>query len=596
MSRAGQGQSGGARDDSGNGGHPAPPVRQGELPVHERRSAARIGGAQLLRAQPDACRDASPRRGRGGAGGDRSLPGGEEAPRGGGERRAGTAGVPAPPASLSGGSPGSFSRADAIYGSLVGVLAGEEAGALTHDELETRLATCGRDLLRQLFQDHLDLRASRERRATSVIDVTGVAHGAIEAGHRRGLQTIVGCVTVTRLAYRAKGAENLHLQDAALNLPAERHSHGLRELAAIEATRGSYEEAQAAITRQTGVDLGKRQVEDLVRRAALDICGFYDEKRREPGTKADVLVISADGKGIVMRPDALRPATMAAARADKHKLKTRLSKGEQRNSKRMAELAVVYDATPVPRTPSDVFARADDGKKAPAPVAKGKWLTASVVDSAREVIATAFDEAERRDPEHLRPWVCLVDGAKHQIDVIRAEARRRGVEVSVVCDFIHVLEYLWGAAWCFFDEGDPAAEAWVAEKGLAVLEGKAGLVAGAIARKATALGLAGPKPKKADECTRSFKNKRPYLDYPQALSAGYPIATGVIEGACRHLVRDRFDITGARWSLDGAEAMLKLRAVRANGDWNEYWHHHLTAERERVHASRYAGGVIPAAA
>jgi hypothetical protein len=359
--------------------------------------------------------------------------------------------------------------------------------------------------------------------------VTGVAHGAIEAGHRRGLQTIVGCVTVTRLAYRAKGAENLHLQDAALNLPAERHSHGLRELAAIEATRGSYEEAQAAITRQTGVDLGKRQVEDLVRRAALDVDGFYDNKRREPGTKADVLVISADGKGIVMRPDALRPATTAAARADKHKLKTRLSKGEQRNSKRMAELAVVYDATPVPRTPGDVFARADDGKKAPAPVAKGKWLTASVVDSAKEVIATAFDEAERRDPEHLRPWVCLVDGAKHQIDVIRAEARRRGVEVSVVCDFIHVLEYLWGAAWCFFDEGDPAAEAWVAEKGLAVLEGKAGLVAGAIARKATALGLEGSKRKKADECVRYMKNKRPYLDYPQALSAGYPIATGVIE-------------------------------------------------------------------
>ena len=93
-----------------------------------------------------------------------------------------------------------------------------------------------------------------------------------------------------------------------------------------------------------------------------------------------------------------------------------------------------------------------------------------------------------------------------------------------------------------------------------------------------------------------MKNKRSWLDYPKALAAGWPIATGVIEGACRHLVRDRFDITGARWSLDGAEAMLKLRAVRANGDWNEYWHHRLAAERGRVHASRYAGGVIPAAA
>ena len=598
MSRAGQGEGGSARDDSGNGDHPAASVRQGELSVHDRRSAARIGGAQLLRAQPGPCRDAAPRRGRGSESGDRSLPGGEEAPRGGGERRTGTARVPAPPASLSGGSPGSFSRADAIYGSLVGFLSGEEAGALTHDELETRLATCGRDLLRQLFQDHLDLRASRERRAGSVVDATGVAHEVIEPGHHRGLATIVGAVTVNRLAYRATEAENLYLQDAALNLPAERHSHGLRALAATWATRGSYEEAQAAITRSTGVDLGKRQVEDLARRAAADVEIFYDEKRRQPGTGTgtDALVISADGKGIVMRPDALRAATMRAARQDKHKLKSRLSKGEQRNSKRMAELAVVYDATPVPRTPSDVFSRSDDGKKAPAPVATGKWLTASVVEAAREVIAAAFDEAERRDPGHERPWVCLVDGAKHQIDVIRAEARRRGVEVTIVCDFIHVLEYLWGAAWCFFDEGDPAAEAWVAEKGLAVLEGKAGLTAGAIARKATALGLDGPKRRKADECARYLKNKRPYLDYPTALSAGYPIATGVIEGACRHLVRDRFDITGARWSLEGAEAMLKLRAVRANGDWDAYWQHHLAAERERVHASRYAGGVIPAAA
>jgi len=171
---------------------------------------------------------------------------------------------------LNGESRGPFGRADAIYGSLVGFLSGEEAGALTQDELETRLATCGRDLLRQLFQDHLDLRASPERRAGAVIDAAGVAHGVIEAGHRRGLATIVGALTVTRLAYRAKGAENLHLQDASLNLPAERHSHGLRALAATWATRGSYEEAQAAITRATGVDLGKRQVEELARRAAID--------------------------------------------------------------------------------------------------------------------------------------------------------------------------------------------------------------------------------------------------------------------------------------------------------------------------------------
>jgi len=421
-------------------------------------------------------------------------------------------------------------------------------------------------------------------------------HTAVEPGHHRSLETIFGEVAVTRLAYRAKGKENLHLQDAALNLPRELHSHGLRELCAIEAARGSYEEAQGAIERASGVGLGKRQVEELARRAAADVDAFYEGVEREPVEATDALVISADGKGIVMRPNALRPATEKAAQAAKHKLKTRLSKGEKRNAKRMAELAVIYDCAPVPRTPADVFRRADDGPKPPAPVARAKWLTGSVVEDAREVISEAFMEAERRDPGHDRQWVALVDGAKHQIDVIKSEAKRRGVEIAIVVDFVHVVEYLWGAAWCFFDEGDPAAEAYVAEKGLAVLEGKAGIVAGAIRRKATALGLDTQRRKKADDCARYLKNKAPFLDYPTALARGWPIATGVIEGSCRYIVRDRFDITGARWSLEGAEAILKLRAVRANGDWAAYWTYHLAEERKRVHESRYADRVIPSAA
>jgi hypothetical protein len=492
----------GAGDAAGDRRHPSSPVREGELSVRERRGAPPAGDPQLLARQPGALGELARGADRAGAGGDGALSSGASSPRGGGERRSRGAGGELGSPELS----EAFTASGALYGAVVDFLSGAEAASLTHEQLEARLAADGRELLRQLFQDHLDLRARRERRVHSVFDAAGVAHGAVEADHHRVLETVVGEVTVTRLAYRAKGAENLHLQDAALNLPVERHSHGHRQLAAIEATRGSYEEAQAAIARTTGVDLAKRQVEDLTRRAAADVDAFYAEKERQPVADHDVLVLSADGKGIVMRPDALRPATMKAARAGRHKLTTRLSKGEQRNSKRMAELAVVYDATPVPRSADDVFARSDDAKKAPAPVAKAKWLTASVVARANE----AFDEAERRDPKHQRSWVALVDGAKHQIDVIRAEARRRGVEVAVVCDFIHVLEYLWGAAWCFFNEGDAAAERWVAEKGLAVLSGHAGLVAGAITRKATALRLDPSRRKKADDCARYLKNKRRY--------------------------------------------------------------------------------------
>ena len=482
-----------------------------------------------------------------------------------------------------------------MFRGIASFLESTASAGLAHEELEARLDVDGRELTRQFLQDHLDLRAANEV-SVVVADADDVVHKAVEPGHARQLETIFGQVTVTRLAYRLKGGENLHPQDAVLNLPRELHSHGLRQLCAIEAARGSYEEAKAAIERATGVGVGKRQVEALARRAAVDVDAFYDNAEREPAKATDTLVISADGKGIVMLPEALRSATERAARAAKHKLKTRLSKGEKLGRKRIAELAVVYDASPVPRNPLDIFCHEDDRPKPEAPVAVAKWLTASVVEDASEVIAEAFNEAERRDPAHLRPWVALVDGARHQIDVIKSESKSRGVKIAIVVDFVHVLEYLWGAAWCFYAEGDPAAEAYVAEKGIAVLEGKAGIVAGAIRRKATALGLDTARRKKADECARYLKNKAPYLDYGRALAAGAPIATGVIEGSCRYIVRDRFDITGARWSLAGAEAMLKLRAVRANGDWASYWRYHLAEERKRVHASRYAGGVIPRAA
>jgi len=124
-----------------------------------------------------------------------------------------------------------------------------------------------------------------------------------------------------------------------------------------------------------------------------------------------------------------------------------------------------------------------------APKAKRKWLTASVIEDAAQVVADVFDEAQRRDPNHERTWVVLVDGNNHQIDQITKEAKAHSTKVTILIDLVHVLEYLWSAAWSFFQEGDPAAEAWVHDKALAVLQGKAGIVAAAIRRKATTLNL-----------------------------------------------------------------------------------------------------------
>jgi hypothetical protein len=346
-----------------------------------------------------------------------------------------------------------------------------------------------------------------------------------------------------------------------------------------------------------------------VLRAAADVDSFCQDRRPPPAPDDHAVVLTFDGKGIVMRLDALRLATAKAAASARNKLATRLSPGEKHGRKRMAELACVYDAIPVPRTPDDIIStpgqKRKDSKEQAAeatgkgkprePQARGKWLTASVTDDIRAVISTAFDEAGRRDPGRTREWPVLIDGNNTQIDAVTAEAASRGVTVTIVIDFIHVLEYLWKSAWSFFDKGEPAAEEWVADQARKILHGNASQVAAGIRRRATTYGYSPAERAGADECARYLENKKDYLDYPAALAKGWPIATGIIEGACRHIVKDRMDITGARWGLEGAEAILKLRALIASGDFDEYWRFHVRREHERIHQATYRDAYMLAA-
>ena len=151
------------------------------------------------------------------------------------------------------------------------------------------------------------------------------------------------------------------------------------------------------------------------------------------------------------------------------------------------------------------------------------------------------------------------------------------------------------AAWSFFDKGEPAAEEWVADQARKILHGKARQVAAGIRRRATAYGYSPAERAGADEAARYLENKENFLDYPTALKKGWPVATGIIEGACRHIVKDRMDITGARWGLEGAEAILKLRALIATGDFDAYWRFHLRREHERIHHARYRETYVLAA-
>lgn len=251
----------------------------------------------------------------------------------------------------------------------------------------------------------------------------------------------------------------------------------------------------------------------------------------------------------------------------------------------MATVASVYSVPPFVRKPEDIIGEERDPPQRPAISDKRVW--ASVLQEAKTVIGSAFEEAARRDPLHQREWVVLVDGEEHQLEMVKMAAAREGVEVTIVLDFLHVLEYIWKAAFCFFTSGSQESEAWVMERALRLLQGKASDVAAGIRRSATLKQLSQNEREKADQCADYLLKYRQYLRYDIYLQQGYPIATGVIEGACRHLVNDRMDITGARWRLDRAEAVLRIRALRSSGDFEEYWEFHKLREFKRNHASKF---------
>lgn len=487
-----------------------------------------------------------------------------------------------------------FSSAKEQTAAMERHLRSDEAMQASLSDLETYVAQQGREYERRLMQAHLELRAAKER----PVEVRG--SDGVQRSHRRRssrpLLTVFGRVEVERLAYQAPDVEGLHPMDAELNLPEELYSHGVRRKAAEAAARCSYDDVVDDLAAHTGAPVPKRQVEELAVRAAQDFDAFYEQCTNAPEKSEDLLVMGFDGKGVAMRSQDLREATQKAATNTPHKLQTRLSKGEKRNRKRMAEVAVIYSVAPFPRISSDILHDLkpvrDVADRRPRPV--NKRVTASVILDTKQVIDQTFQEAERRDPEHLRRWVVLVDGNKDQIAAVEKTAKTMGVHVTLILDLIHVLEYLWKAAYCFHPDGSKEAEAWVEQRLLGLLEGQsAGYLANGMRQMATRRKLTEEQRKPVDDCARYLVNNRRLLHYDRALQDGLPISTGVIEGACRYLVQDRMGKTGARWSLSGAEAVLKLRALRVNGDFDAYWAFHLEREQERNHRSRYANGKVP---
>jgi len=481
------------------------------------------------------------------------------------------------------------------FENIVEYLDSGETCLMSHSELERELEKKGRELMRILLQEHLDRRGPG-RCEQPVCGADG-AERTRKRLHKRNLETVFGSVKVSRTGYGQEGVESLHPLDAELNLPNELYSLELRRRVAEEAAKSSFDETRESIDKATGGHVPKRQIEEMVKRAARDFDAFYETRRYNPaedGGTGPVLVISADGKGVVMHKQDLREQTRKAAEKRAHKMGRRLSKGEKKNAKRMATVATVYTTEPVKRTPEDIVSEDRctlKKEKRPRPEQKRVW--ASLEKTPEQVIEEAIREAGHRDPTHEKKWVALVDGDKTQIRILRGMAKEKGIDLTIIVDIIHVIEYLWDAGRVFHPKSGPELENWVRHRLLGVLRGKAGLMAGGMRRIATRRMLSPAVRKPVDTCAKYLLNKSPYLHYDSYLSRGFPIATGVIEGACRHLVKDRMEVTGAKWRLAGAESVLRLRALRSSRDFDEYWEFHEACEYERNHKAFYDSGVVP---
>jgi hypothetical protein len=473
--------------------------------------------------------------------------------------------------------------------------------AMEHAPLEEQALAEAFKAVQLLTEAHMMVRAAREQRRGDVIDADGRTRVTAETGQEHTRTMLFGPVRTSRIGYRRYHAENLYPQDADLNW-AVTHSYSAGVLKRVAGTAAMLPFAQTAqqISTTLPIKIGKRQVEALTVAAAVDFEAFYAARRPAARPDGVGLLITADGSALPVRPEALRPATAKAA-ADRAQAAARGGwpddPGQLRKStKRSAELVCVADIPAVPRTAEDILAalfpapgKAPDrpGRARHGPIAEGKTLFASVKQPIAQVVADGFTEAQRRDPEHARTWYAIVDGNNAQIDAIRSCAEKYQVTVPILIDFIHVVQYLWKAAGTFFYPNDPAGRDWVKTQAEKILHGNTRDVATGIRRRATRFGYTGREREGADTCATYLDNKRDFLDYPAFLAAGRPVASGLIEGACRWLVKDRMEVTGARWGLEGAEAVLKLRALVGNGDFDNYFTYHLTQEKRRNHDSRY---------
>jgi hypothetical protein len=376
---------------------------------------------------------------------------------------------------------------------------------------------------------------------------------------------------VARHYFTATGQAGAAPLDAELSLPDTAYSDLLRDWGAYGDTEQAFRENQLLLERMLGLTLSVATLEQQALRSAADVDAFYAQPSAPLAAEqsGSILVVQADGKGVPMTQAALeQPA--------------RLGKGQKRGTKKEAVVTCLYSVAPYVRTAEEVAAallhEGDPKAARPRPKPVGKEQHATLAGKA-QACGDLAKRAAQREGAHIQHRVALTDGAEALQDQMQACFPG----YRLILDIMHATEYLWDAANALLGETDPRRTDWLRPKLVQLLEGKTAEVIRGLQAAATAPSRSESQRKALERTIGYYRRNAPYMHYDHYLAQGWPIGTGVVEGACGHLVKDRMEQAGMRWTVAGAQAILDLRAVRLNGDWDAYWHFHRQQQHQRLY-------------
>ncbi|MDF1556493.1 MAG: ISKra4 family transposase [Deferrisomatales bacterium] len=464
-------------------------------------------------------------------------------------------------------------RARQVFAEMESWAHSAEALVLPVDAVEREMERRGREACRLMLQSNVDARGTGHvgPRLEVLKSAGGVDERRAAREDERKVVSIFGPVRARRTACTARARETVRPLDEMLELPARGQSYEVQRRLIEEVVRGPFDEAVAALERNTGNRLSKRTAEQLALEASRDFEAFYARRSAPRAARTGPVPVAAvDCKGVPM----VKPG------GAEHRV--RLKKGDKANKKKMATVATAHTQLERVRTAEEVVASLfKDGPREERPrvAPEHKRVWASLERPMQDVFRELATEVARRDPRGVKKRALVMDGQRS----LWRRAGRRLKGFVLVLDLLHVLEYLWKAAPAFFGEGTPQAEAWVRNHALMILEGRVSQVIKGMRQSATKRGLRGARRKAVESAANYFRANRSRMRYDQYLAQGLPIASGTVEGACKNLVEDRMERSGMRWQIPGAEAVLKLRAIYLGRDMQQYWTFHKRQEQLRLY-------------